>query len=175
MQYSFTGFCRVCKQMTVCEQIRVCTMVVDCFCDPGLHRNRCCTVLHCSKVIYFNCGLSNANVLVSVISNEICKTSVPKRRIGRALVVILKKIYLGYHWSQHIYYIPITCSCERGTEKECSSLSNTQQTTATQQETAYPYMHGLVKLKLTISCATASMEHRLLRIYLQLLLQRMLE
>jgi len=55
--------------MTACEQIRVCTMVVDCFCDPGLHRNRCCMVLQHSAVISFSSGLSNARMSVSIIVN----------------------------------------------------------------------------------------------------------
>jgi len=62
--------------MTACEQIRVCTMVVDCFCDPGLHRNRCCMVLQHSAVISFSSGLSNARMSVSIIVNVKWKTSV---------------------------------------------------------------------------------------------------
>jgi len=55
--------------MSVCEQTRVRAAVIDCFSDPGLRRLRCCTVLHRSEFMPFNCGLSNAKISTSAMKN----------------------------------------------------------------------------------------------------------
>jgi len=66
---TLTQRCLLVKQMTACEQIRVWTVLVDCFSDPGLHIIQCCMVLHHNEIMSFNCGLSNAKISVSLISN----------------------------------------------------------------------------------------------------------
>ena len=72
-----------------------------------------------------------------------------------------------------MYYITIAvCSYEYGAEK-ILSLSNIQQNVRhTAMRTVCPYIHTLIKLMLTTSCTTASVEHCLSKMaVLQILLQ----
>jgi len=73
----------------------------------------------------------------------------------------IRKKFPSYHCFQarRIYYITIAVWSYECVAEKILSLSNIQQNVShTAMKAVYPYVHKLMKSKLTISCTTASVE-----------------